>query len=80
MLKIKDRITVLIGLIVVAASIIWALELRGRHIYCSADPRCPQPADISLIGLRITIVIAGVIVAGLIILGVRSITRQNSRT
>lgn len=77
MRNIKDRGAVLAGLAVVAAAISWAFELHGQHIYCSADPRCPQPADVNLIGLRITVIIAGIIVAGIIVLAARAMTQRD---
>ena len=78
MRQAKDRIAVLAGLMVVAGSVIWAFALRGRHIYCSANPRCPQPTDVSLISLRIAIIVAGVMVGGTIMLIIRSIKSPRS--
>jgi hypothetical protein len=77
----KERLTFVVGSIIVAGSIILAAVIRRPRVGCShlgglPAPRCPQPAN-DLMTLRVGIVIAGLIIAVLIVVGGRVWNRRH---
>jgi hypothetical protein len=70
----RDRVTIAVGSLIVVGSIVLAIVIHRRVVYCSFIGTVPPPgcvtSDYSMT-LRIGIVIAGFIVALLVLVGGR---------
>lgn len=79
MLKV-ERLSVLIGSIVVIVSIVVAVLIHPTRVYCSytgkVPPPCPQPN--SVWALRIGIIVAGLVIATLILVLMRKWAARRS--
>jgi hypothetical protein len=83
---VKDRTTLVIGSVVVAAAIVVAFTIHQARVVCSqgaggggVPPPCPQPTG-HLVLIRAIVMIGGLVIAAFIYFGNRTLRNRRRET